>query len=255
VPTELENLASLPELGADAAFFLDIDGTLVAIAERPDIVRIEPSLMELIRGVREAAGGAVAIVSGRTIRDIDRLFAPLVLPAAGQHGLERRDAEGRLHRHDFTAGPLREAALRLAAFASAHPGLLLEDKGASLALHYRQSPSLEGAVREAVGREAQRIGRNFEMQQGIKVIELKPSGRDKGMAIAEFLDEAPFKGRKPVFVGDDLTDEFGFAMVNRLGGCSIKVGPGETAAGWRIEHAAAVLVWLAGWARQFRLPG
>jgi trehalose 6-phosphate phosphatase len=239
--------ARLPELPANVAFFLDVDGTLLELAEKPDAVRVEPSTLELIRGLNIAARGAVALVSGRSIRDLDRLFAPLVLAAAGQHGMERRDAEGHSHRHAFPSEPLREAAAHLAAFASAHQGLVLEDKGASLALHYRLAPMLEERVREAIEREASALGSNFEIQRGIKVLELKPTGRDKGTAVAEFMREAPFAGRVPVFIGDDLTDEFGFGVVNGLGGISVKVGPAATQAHWRIAHSEGVRRWLEGW--------
>jgi trehalose 6-phosphate phosphatase len=242
----------LPPLRPDSAFFLDVDGTLLELAERPDTVQVEPSTLELVRALNIAANGAVALVSGRSIRDLDRLFAPLALPAAGQHGLERRDAEGHSHRHAFPAEPLRDAAARLTAFASAHPGLVLEDKGASLALHYRLAPTLEARVREEIEREAATLGRHFHVQRGIKVLELKPTGRDKGTAVEEFMAEAPFAGCVPVFVGDDLTDEFGFGVVNRLGGVSVKVGPAPTQAHWRIAHSADVRPWLADWTRRQR---
>ena len=130
----------------------------------------------------------------------------------------------------------------------ANPGLLLEEKGASLALHYRSAPSLAGLAEREVRQVVVELGDDFELQSGKLVFEVKPSGKDKGTAIDEFMAEAPFAGRRPVFVGDDLTDELGFERVNRIGGDSVKVGPGPTRARWRLENADAVRAWLAGFA-------
>ena len=149
------------------------------------------------------------------------------------------------------ADQLKVAAARLAAFAAAHPGLLLEDKGRSLALHYRLAPQLEGEARALVGEVLAGLGEGFELQRGKMVLELRPGGRDKGSAIAEFMAEAPFRGRVPAFVGDDLTDEFGFGVVNGMGGVSVKVGEGASQARWRIADAAAVRAWLAQWASRW----
>lgn len=242
---------ALPRPSADWAFFLDLDGTLLEHAERPEAVRVDAAMRGLLTGLHAGACGAVALISGRSVADIDRLCAPLVLAAAGQHGVERRDAAGRMHRHAFPEQPLRRAAARLAAYAAQHPGLVLEDKGYNLALHYRLAPWQADAVRELVEGAAAQLGEGFEVQAGKMVFELKPGGRDKGTAIEEFMAEAPFRDRTPVFVGDDLTDEFGFGVVNRLGGQSIKVGDGATKARWRIADAAAVRRWLAGWVGLF----
>ncbi|MFZ1908346.1 MAG: trehalose-phosphatase, partial [Burkholderiales bacterium] len=160
---------------------------------------------------------------------------------------------GRMHRHDFSEAPVRQAAMRLAAFAAGHPGLLLEDKGYSLALHYRLAPQLEGEARALVGEVLAELGAGFELQRGKMVLELRPGGRDKGSAIAEFMAEAPFRSRTPVFIGDDLTDELGFGVVNGMGGISIKVGEGPSQARWRIADAQEVRAWLGEWAaRQAR---
>jgi len=241
----------LPEPAGDWAFFLDVDGTLLEHAERPDAVHVDAALRKLLGALDEAAGGALALISGRSVADVDGLFAPLVLPVAGQHGIERRDARGEIHRHAFAAEPLRRAAARLGTFAAGHQGLLLEDKGHSIALHYRRAPRLEAAVKEQMAAAASELGEGFEVQGGKLVFELKPGGRDKGMVIEEYMAEAPFKGRTPVFAGDDLTDEYGFGVVNRLGGHSIKVGRGQSVARWRIEDAGAVRAWLAAWLARF----
>jgi trehalose 6-phosphate phosphatase len=240
--------ALLPPSAPDWAIFLDVDGTLLEHAERPDAVRVQPAVLRLLESLQRGAGGALALISGRAIRDLDRLFAPLVLPLAGQHGVERRDAAGRLHRHAFPSDLLRRAAARIGEFAAHHEGLLFEDKGYNLALHFRLAPQLASAAQSAVRAAAAQLGGGFEVQEGRMVIELKPSGRDKGMAIEEFLREPPFAGRTPVFVGDDLTDEYGFGVVNRLGGHAVKVGPGASAAPFRLADAAAVRAWLAAWA-------
>ncbi|OFW40957.1 MAG: trehalose-phosphatase [Acidobacteria bacterium RIFCSPLOWO2_12_FULL_67_14b] len=226
------------------AFFLDVDGTLLDYAERPDAVRAEPAIVQLLAGLRAAAGGALALISGRPVGDIDALFAPLRFPAAGLHGIERRDALGRLHTHALPEKPLRRAAARLAAFSAQHSGVIFEDKGLTLALHYRQAPQLEQAAHGIAAAVLAGLGDGVELQRGKMVIEIKPGGRDKGVAIEDFLREVPFHGRTPVFVGDDLTDEYGFSVVNRLGGHSVKVGAGETGARWRLEDAASVRDWL-----------
>jgi trehalose 6-phosphate phosphatase len=173
------------------------------------------------------------------------MFAPLKLPAAGQHGVERRDARGRVHSHPVPEDALRRAASFIRAFAARHEGLVFEDKGASVALHYRLAPQLAGAAHSAVKRAALELGEGVEVQTGKMVAELKPSGRDKGMAIEEFMREVPFKGRVPVFLGDDLTDEQGFEVVNKLGGHSVKIGSGPSVARWRLQDAASVRRWLS----------
>lgn len=245
--------AELPEPSRDWAFFLDVDGTLLEIAERPEGVRVDGDLLRLLADVRAAAGGALALISGRTVAALDALFAPLVLPAAGQHGAERRDAAGRIHRHAFEEAPFRSVAAQLAAFARDR-GLLLEDKGHALALHYRQAPQHADAARAEMERAVRKLGQDFDVLAGKSVFELKPSGRDKGVAVEEYMAEAPFAGRTPVFIGDDVTDEFGFGVVNRLAGHSIKVGEGETVARWRIPGPRAVRDWLGEWAARFARP-
>jgi trehalose 6-phosphate phosphatase len=243
--------APLPRLAADWAFFLDVDGTLLEHADTPDAVRVDGAMRSLLSELQAGAGGALALISGRAVADLDRLFAPLALPAAGQHGSERRDGAGRMHRHPFPEAPMRRAAARVHAFATAHPGILVEDKGHNIAVHYRLAPALEPQVRALMGDVMRELGEGFELQGGKLVLEAKPGGRDKGSAIAEFMAEPPFRGRVPVFVGDDLTDEFGFGVVNGMGGVSVKVGDGPSQARWRIADAAAVRAWLAQWAARY----
>jgi len=234
----------LPGGPAAYAFFLDIDGTLVDIADTPGRVSVEPRLLDTVRRLHAAAGGAVALISGRTVAGVDRLFAPLCLPIAGQHGAERRDAAGAVH-VDFLCAAQFSALLRcVAAWAESVPGVMLEDKGMSLAVHYRQAPHLGGAVEHALRECLQRFGDGFRLQPGKMVLEVNPAGKDKGTAIMEFMQEAPFAGRIPIFVGDDISDKHGFAVVNSLGGHSVKVGPGPPDARWRMPDVATVRRWL-----------
>lgn len=229
----------------DWAYFFDIDGTLVELAESPERVRVDRAMREQLEALHAWAGGAVALISGRAIQDIDALMNGVRFPAAGQHGTERRDAAGRTTHHPASLERLEWARTRLAGAVARHPGLLLEAKGHSLALHYRRAPRLAGYAHRLMRSLLPRLGGEFCLQPGKRIVELKPAGRDKGGAVLEFLKEPPFQGRAPVFVGDDLTDEFGFATVNRLHGASIKVGAGPTAARYRLRDVAAVRAWLA----------
>lgn len=238
--------ALLPTWRDDWALFLDVDGTLLEIAAAPEDVFVPTRTVEMLSKLYERLGGALALVSGRAIADLDRLFRPLRLPAAGAHGAERRSASGRTtHRHG-DSGALEPARRLLAGWAGANEGVLLEDKGAALALHYRGAPNLESDAQRVVAEAASRVGPNFVIQEGKKVLEIKPRATDKGRAIAEFMREEPFEGRVPVFIGDDLTDEHGFARVNELGGHSIAVGAvHDTVARWHLPNEARVLDWLA----------
>src|SRR6185295_8277270 len=179
------------------------------------------------------------------------LFHPLKLPIAGQHGAERRDARGKRHRHRFPVETLHRAAAPIRKFVARNEGLVFEDKGASVALHYRLAPQLEAAARAVVEEAARSAGGAFEVQLGKMVFELKPAGFDKGSAIEEFMRDEPFAGRVPVFLGDDVTDEFGFRVVNRLGGYSVKIGEGDSAARWRLADPAAAKSWLGAWQDKF----
>lgn len=237
----------MPPFAADWAFFLDIDGTLLEFAAHPQAVRVEAELLDLLKQLREAAGGAVALVSGRSVKDIDNLFAPLAFPAAGQHGTECRAADGSIRRHTPPLDGLGRAAAEIVRLTAAHSGLVFENKGMTLALHYRMAPSLRTLAEREMRSIAAGLGDGFELQTGKFVVEIKPSGKDKGSAIAELAAEAPFAGRRPVFIGDDLTDEPGFEVVNRIGGYSVKVGPGITRARWHLFDAGAVRRWLASY--------
>jgi trehalose 6-phosphate phosphatase len=226
------------------AYFLDVDGTLIHIADTPQAIQVDPALLALIEQLHHASGGAMALVSGRAISDLQLHLGLYQLPMAGLHGLERRDSAGRLWIH--AAPPTAKSAIQaeLAPILAKHPGLLLEDKGLTLALHYRQAPALASYVHQLMRRIVSASEENLELQCGKRVVELKPAGIDKGTAVTDYLTESPFKGRRPVFIGDDLNDEHGFAAVNQAGGISIKVGEGPSCARFRLPDVAAVHHWL-----------
>jgi trehalose 6-phosphate phosphatase len=233
-----------PPCGSKSALFLDLDGTLLEIAATPGEVLVSERLLHVLASLREGLDRAVALVSGRSIAEIDRLIGLPGLAVAGIHGGERRDASGRLHR--LPADPRIDDARRaLAAFAMRHPGLLLEDKGTALALHFRQAPGMEPAARAVVADALAASGAAFEVQAGKRVLEIKPAGASKGRAIELYMAEPPFAGRVPVFIGDDLTDEPGFEVVNRMNGYSVRVGAADwSRAQWSLPDVPRVLDWL-----------
>lgn len=233
-----------PAADIEWAYFLDVDGTLIDIADHPDAVNIDTTLLDLIERLHLASNGAVALVSGRSISDLENRLGTLRLPLAGQHGLERRDAAGRLWIHAAPPDAKCLVKAALAPILAQHPGLFLEDKGLTLALHYRMAPRLAGYAHRMMARLAIRAGKDLEIQRGKRVVEIKPAGIDKGTAVAEYLSEPPFRLRRPVFIGDDQNDEHGFAEVNRLDGISIKVGSGVSCARFRLPDVAAVRRWL-----------
>ena len=190
-------------------------------------------------------GGALALISGRSIANLDRLFGSLGLAVAGQHGMERRDAAGGMH-HAEDDGVLESLRGPLEAFAEVHPGVVLEDKGRSMGLHYRQAPEAENAARAFIRQFAEKRD-DVNILDGRMIFDIKPAHVDKGTAIATFMLAPPFAGCRPVFIGDDATDEQGFPVVNEMDGISVRVGDGaETAATYRLMGVDAVLDWLTG---------
>jgi len=224
-------IPSLPMNLLDFAILLDVDGTIVDIAPTPDQVRAPASLRRTLARLLERTGGAVALVSGRPIDSIDRIFAPLLLPAIGGHGAEMRpsvDADVRR-----LTGSLDDALRRrIAAIAKADSAILVEDKGYAMALHYRQAPAQEAVIKDAV--EAIRRDLppgSIEVLPGKSVVEVKVAGFDKGTALRTLMTCPNFVGRRPIFVGDDTTDETGFAAMPEFRGVPISVGrevPGVT---------------------------
>ena len=237
-----------PVLHDGCALFLDIDGTLLELAPTPDSVRVDAGISALLPALAQRLHGAVALITGRSMADADRLFRGLSLPIAGQHGLERRAANGSLHRHLPSFAGLGRLRRDLKKFVARHEGLMLEDKGVTLALHYRQAPRLASHVHRTLRSHlaaALASESGWRLQPGNGVLEIKPDGRDKGTVILEYLEEAPFAQRLPVFVGDDKTDEYGFVAVTVAGGWAVKVGRGPTNANYRLPNVAAVRKWLS----------
>lgn len=213
------------------ALFLDIDGTLIDIAPSPDAIVVPPDLPRRLRIISDRLGGALALVTGRSLPYADDLFQPFSFPVAGLHGAERRTAEGTVDRVVATAA-FGEVKNALAAAAGQWPGVLIEDKGAAVAAHYRQAPEWREEVEKAMEFYLLQAGPDFTLQRGKMVFEIRPAKASKGSAIEAYLQEVPFKGRRPIAIGDDVTDEAMFRTVNMLGGRSIRVAaePGDTEA-------------------------
>jgi trehalose 6-phosphate phosphatase len=229
------------------ALFLDVDGTLLELADTPDAVRVPSSLVHLLGVLDRALAGAVALVSGRTLDDLDRLFQPLRLAAAGVHGAERRRGDGGVDRVPVDAAALDAVRQAFRRFAALHAGTLVEDKGFGVTLHYRLAPALADEARR-LGREwAAKIGDDFQLLEGKMVVELRARAATKGTALRQFLAAPPFAGRRPVYIGDDVTDEDAFAVVNELGGISVQVGDRQpTGARFRLPDVGTVHAWLTG---------
>lgn len=218
-PGDLARLAP----AAGSAWFFDVDGTLLEIKPRPEDVVADGALRTLLTALSALAKGALGLVSGRSLRDLDRIFAPLVFPAVGLHGAEIRFPDGAVY--GSAAGAMDCVRLSLRAFTASHSGLLLEDKGAALAVHFRQAPELESEVLNFLASLAGQNG--LAIQKGKMVAELKEAHHTKGSGIAGLLAAPPFSSRTPVFIGDDLTDESGFLFINEKGGISVRAGPAD----------------------------
>jgi trehalose 6-phosphate phosphatase len=235
-------MRSPPEqLPGAAALFLDFDGTLAELAPRPDAVRVDPDLRPTLARLQVALDGALALVSGRAQEDLDPFLDPLQLPTAFEHGAVRRQANQTLS--VAPCPPLQSALAAARTLVDQHPGLLMEHKSHSVALHYRLAPHLEGLCRDQMG-QAMAGDASLQLLQGKAVVEVKSASVDKGAAIVAFLQEPPFKGRLPVFAGDDVTDEAGFQRVQQLGGIGIKVGDGPSCASHRVADPQALRQWL-----------
>ena len=210
---------------SETAILLDIDGTLLDLMPTPREVWVPPGLSETLKQLVERTSGALALVSGRSLNDIDLIFAPDVYRAVAGHGAEMRlsaDNEA----DDVHAPPLdKELKRRLAAIAKLSPGILLEDKGYSLALHYRLAPHAEKAIFEAVSLiRADLPNAPIEVLPGKFVCEIKHSGFTKATGVRELMQHEPFRGRRPLFIGDDVTDETVFAIMPDMNGLAFSVG-------------------------------
>ena len=252
VPCLAMSSPDISSVTADAtlALFLDVDGTLLEIAETPDAVVVPTPLKDALNSLSSRLDGALALISGRSISTLDALFDPYRFTAAGIHGCERREASGCIMRPEIDLERFASVRAQLAEWSRQHPGTLLEDKRYALALHYRQVPHLESAARDEVLSVLPELA-THELQPGKFVFELRPFGYTKGTAIDAFMHESPFRGRIPLFIGDDVTDEAGFAVVNQLGGLSIRVGePTQTAARHQFPGVNEVVRWLTELSRR-----
>ncbi len=230
-----------PMLKPDNALFLDFDGTLVAFAQQPDGVVIDAGLPALLADLCARLDGALALVTGRTLDGLDAILGPPRYAAAGLHGLEWRLADGETHRSGTPVGARRIVEALVERFGD-DPRLYIEDKGASVALHYRRAPKRAEACMAALRELA--TAPAFEILHGHYVVEARPRGVHKGAALKAFAAHAPFAGRKPVFVGDDRTDEDGFRAALVQGGYGVKVGPEPSIARYRIPTVKGVNAWL-----------
>jgi trehalose 6-phosphate phosphatase len=234
-----------PAVGPDTALFLDIDGTLLEHQPHPDGVVADQELRNLLTAAEERLGGAVAFITGRSVATVDRLFAPLSLPVAGLYGLEHRLRPG-------DTATLADEPADLAAVADAleeefrtTDGVYFERKGAVLAIHTRGAPHALDAVRAAADRVLPSLQRGYRIVAGNAGLEFLPVDALKSAAIHRFMAIAPFSGRRPVFIGDDVSDESGFEYVNQIRGVSVRVRPsGETAASFVLPDVASVRDWI-----------
>jgi trehalose 6-phosphate phosphatase len=234
-----------PHLPPSASLFLDFDGTLVRLAPRPQDVSVADWVVPTLQSLMQKLEGALAVVSGRPLAAIDAFLHPLVLAGAGCHGVERRNIGGRIELHE--AAPPASVVSCARALAARHAGLLVESKPSGLALHFRASPELGALCREQLAQAlAESLGGAtlWELLDGHCVCELKQRAVSKGGAVRACLAEAPFAGRLPVFVGDDVTDEDGIRAVQAAGGFGIRVGPGNSEARYRLTDTDAVADWL-----------
>lgn len=215
--------------GREIALFLDFDGTLVEIAPAPDDVRLDRRVGPALDTLSRQLGGALALVSGRPVSFLDQVLDPYMFDAAGLHGAQIR-MEGEIRAQEDVPDAMREATRDLVRFANSNVGVIIEDKRISIALHWRLAPQLKDEALALIRAIAERMGPSVRLQEGKAVAELVPAGASKGNAITWMMQQAPYAGRLPVFIGDDITDEAGFQAVNALGGLSIRIGDGETCA-------------------------
>ena len=230
----------------DYAFLLDIDGTLLDLAPTPREVWVPPGLANTLNGLLERTAGALALVSGRSLNDIDLIFAPELFPAVGGHGAEMRLSADREAVATHAPPMDKELKRRLAAIAKLSPGILLEDKGYSLALHYRLAPHAEKAIYEAVSLiRADLPNAAIEVLPGKCVCEIKHAGFTKATGVRELMTHEPFKGRRPIFIGDDVTDEAVFAIIPDFDGLAFSVGRRAKGVADHFDQPNDVREWLA----------
>ena len=237
--------SGLPASPDGWAFFLDFDGVLIDIAPTPEAVVIPPELPDILTRLAKRADGALALVSGRPMESLDRFLTPTRLPTAGIHGAEMRFADG--HQESLTGVDLSAARRTMEELVARHPGLFVEEKSVSATIHFRARPELGAAIEEAV-RAAVAGDPRLAVQPGKMMVEVHVAGADKGAALARFMAAPPFAGRRPLAVGDDLTDEHMFRVATGMGGMAVRVVGGEdreTAATVRVEDTPSVRAWLS----------
>lgn len=233
-----------PRLARDAALFLDFDGTLAEFAPGPDGVKVDRQLPQLLRDVAEYVTGALAMVTGRPLADLDRLLGRLPLAGAGQHGAELRLAPGAAPRLSG-AEHLHVLASELRTRFAGDSRIEVEDRDQAVAVHFRQSPQRATQCLSVINQMVRRFD-DLDVVRGNLVIEARPRGTDKGLAVRRFMDHAPFRGRRPVYVGDDASDEDGFRAAHVYGGYGVRVGSGHSRAEYRCTGVAALHRWLSG---------
>lgn len=222
------------------ALFLDFDGTLVEIAPSPEDVRLDRRVAPALEALRTGLGGALALVSGRPIAFLDEMLTPHSFDIAGLHGAQIR-VDGEIRSQSDAPENMREALRDLVRFANSHVGIIVEDKRISVALHWRLAPSLEEEALALMRRIAARLGPGMRLQEGKAVAELVPAGASKGSAVAWLMATPAYAGRRPVFIGDDITDEDGFEAVNAMGGVSVRIGTDrESHATFRLASPTAL---------------
>ncbi|WP_456267313.1 trehalose-phosphatase [Kushneria sp. AK178] len=242
-----EDTPTLPDSSRAWALFLDLDGTLVELVDHPDDIAVDDALTTRLKTLTTLLDGAVAVISGRAIDDLDRHLSLPGLAMSGQHGAEWRDSQGERHIAGHHQKALEAVRQRVRKQVERDEALYLEDKGASLALHYRHRPEAGDILKRELTALVDDHSDVLELHQGKLVFEIKGHGYDKGTALERFLSVPPFSERCPVFIGDDRTDEDGFRTVNAHQGMAIKVGTGDTIAGSRLKDPEAVHEWLDQW--------
>ncbi|WP_438767314.1 trehalose-phosphatase [Kushneria sp. TE3] len=246
------DVPAVPERDRPWALFLDLDGTLVDLVDHPDNIVVEEALRTRLETLSTLLDRAVAVISGRGIDDLDKHLTLPGLAMSGQHGAEWRDSQGNRHIAQHHQKALEAVRQRVSEHVDRDDALYLEDKGASLALHYRHRPEAGDILEPELTALIDEYPETLELHQGKFVFEIKGQGYDKGVALERFLATPPFADRCPVFIGDDRTDEDGFRIVNAHQGLAIKVGTGESIAASRLTDPKAVHEWLDRWITQLQ---
>ena len=234
---------SVPSVESRQALFLDLDGTLIEFRNDPSAVRADSALTDAVAACSRHLGGALALVSGRRISDLDVSMAPHRFPVAGLHGLERRDATGNTSMAQVAPDAIGRVREKVRTALANEQNIRIEDKGLALAIHYRTAPERSSTIRSVAEHILADIGPSYRLLEGSGVFELLPRAASKGDAVRAFMAEAPFRGRLPVFVGDDITDLEGFQAVREMGGFGIAVGQ-RVKAEYRLADVAQVRRWL-----------